>query len=159
MSTRFVFPKIRLAKLLKEPGGVPVVEAIEQAAENLRVLAPECGAEVIAVLEQVEASFATFPMERDEFALAELYAITGRSIGTASVAGLEGFDAALLSLCNLLDHLRTHGRWDRDAIAVHVRALRLLSTISGPAGASAEPILSGLAQVTRRYAPPEPEAT
>lgn len=155
MSTRFVFPKNRLAKLLREPGGVPVAEAIRRAADNLKTLGPECRAEVAAVLDQIEASFARFPAERDEAALSDLYAITGRSIGTASVADLQGFDVALLSLCNLLDHLRTHGRWDRDAIGVHVQALRLLLNVEGPAEGLAEPILSGLSKVTRRYAPPE----
>lgn len=154
--TRLIFPKNRLAKLLREAGGVPVADAIERAAANLQDVSAECRAEVAVVLGEVEACFATFPADRDEKALSELYAITSRSIGTASVAGLEGFDAALLSLCNLLDHLRTHGRWDRDAIAVHVQALRLLINLPGPR-AETDAILSGLTKVTQRYAPPEPK--
>ena len=45
---RFVFPKPRLAEILRMPGGLPVVEALERAQGNLETLKPSCLAELQA---------------------------------------------------------------------------------------------------------------
>src|SRR4051812_16408814 len=125
-AVRFVFPKPRLARLLKTPGGVPVAEALERAQKNLQDIKPTCLAELQALLELSEARLEATGETFDEAGLAELYAIAGRGIGGGEVCGMPAVDAALTSLCDLLDHLRTTGRYDRAAIGVHLGAWRLL---------------------------------
>jgi hypothetical protein len=150
-SVRFVFPKPRLNELLRTPGGLPVAEAIEQARQNLESIQPSCMAELTALLELCQAGFQSLKDEFDDAALTELYAIAVKGIGAGEVCGVGGVDAALTSFCDLLDHLRTLKRYDRDAVGVHVQAWRLLMTAGLP-DAGVEQVLAGLRKVTARYA-------
>lgn len=156
MSTvRFVFPKVRLTEILKTPGGLTVAEALERAQTNLEEIRPTCIADLTALLEYAEAGLKQLPEPADDAGLADLYAIAVRGIGAGAVCGVPAVDEALTSLCDLIDHLRTRGRFDREAVAVHVRAWRLLMNPDLPDG-GAEPVLDGLRKVTSRYAGPEP---
>jgi hypothetical protein len=150
-SVRFVFPKPRLAQLLKTPGGVPVAEALERAQKNLETIRPTCLAELQALLELSEARLEAMGETAGEDALAELYAVAVGGIGGGEVCGAPSVDAALTSLCDLLDHLRTTGRFDRAAIGVHLNAWRLLLSGTQPADAS-RTIVDGLRKVSARYA-------
>ena len=85
--------------------------------------------------------------------MADLYAIAVRGIGAGKVCDVPAVDDALGSFCDLLDFLRTQARYDREAIAVHVGAWRLLCSPALPQIAAAE-ILDGLRKVSRRYAAP-----
>jgi hypothetical protein len=150
-TARFVFPKMRLAELLKAPGGLTVADALERAHANLDTLKPTCLAEQIALLEYAEAGFERLGSAFDDAALAELYAIAVRGIGTGSVCGAPAVDEALNSLCDLVDHFRSNGQYDRDAIGVHIRAWRLLLNPDLPTE-GARPVLDGLRKVAARYA-------
>ena len=154
-NVRFVFPKPRLNELLRAPGGVPVAEALARCEANLDAIKPSCMAELLALLELSEARLAAMGAELDDEGMGDLYSIAVRGIGAGKVCGVPAVDDALVSLCDLLDFLRTQARYDRDAIAVHSRAWRLLSTPNLPAAASAE-ILSGLMKVSRKFAAPAP---
>jgi len=146
-------PKIRLPKLLRRPGGPPLAEALEQAAQNLRGASPAYLADLAAILEALQAAAAHLPTVYDGDRLAELYQLASGPIGVASVCGQAPFDAALISLCDLLDHLKIQQAWDREAIEVHVRALHML--LLGQVRADspgAEAVLDGLRQVSQRYA-------
>lgn len=150
-SVRFVFPKPRLAQLLKTPGGLPVAEALERAQTNLEEIRPTCNAELQALLELAEVGFEALSATFDDAGMERIYAVAVRGVGGGQVCGMPGVDVALTSLCDLLDHLRTHRRYDREAIGVHVRAWRLLMTLDlPPEGQNA--VLDGLRQVSRRYA-------
>ena len=151
-SVRFVFPKPRLAKLLRMPGGLPVPEALAQAQQNLETIRPTCTAELASLLELAEARFQGVGTGPDDAGMADLYAIAVRGIGGGEVCGLPGVDTALTSLCDLIDHLRSNGRYDRAAIGVHLRSWRLLMTAGLPQ-ASSTAVLDGLRQVSERYAP------
>jgi hypothetical protein len=155
MSVRFVVPKLRLAKLLRTPGGLPVVEAVEAAERNLQTLRPTCQAELAALLELCEQSFATLGAEPDEAGLKTIYAIAVRGIGGGRVCGLPGIDTCLISLCDLIDHLQTTGRYDRKAVGVHVSSWRLLMGHGLPEAAAAS-VLDGLRKVNLRYAEDTP---
>ena len=73
-----------------------------------------------------------------------------------SVCGLTSMDTALISLSDLLDYLKGQQRWDANAVAVHLRALRLLLHTEGAADAAGtQAILAGLRKVSQRYAKPE----
>lgn len=150
-TARFVFPKVRLTELLKAPGGLTVADALARAQANLETLKPTCLAEQIALLEYAEAALDRLGATFDDAALAELYAIAVRGIGTGSVCGAPAVDEALNSLCDLVDHFRNNGQYDRDAIGVHVRAWRLLLNPDLPVE-GAQPVLAGLRKVAARYA-------
>ncbi|HEY2356789.1 MAG TPA: hypothetical protein VGH86_05020 [Phenylobacterium sp.] len=152
-SVRFVFPKHRLAEILRQPGGLAVAEALDRAQANLEMIKPTCRAELVALLEMAEVGFDRLGEDFDEPGMAELYALAVRGIGVGAVCGAPAVDEGLTSLCDLLDHLRSRGLYDREAIGVNVRAWRLLMTPNLPAQA-ATPVLEGLRKVSRRYAEP-----
>jgi hypothetical protein len=151
MSTaRFTVPKQRLAALLRVPGGLPVAEALAGAESNLHDLKPQCIGELQLLLEQADAAFAGMGAAFDDIALGELYDIAVRGIGLGDLCGAGSVDVALHSFCDLLDHLRTHARYDANAVGVHLRAWRLLiSTELPPEGA--QQVLQGLNKVSALY--------
>lgn len=148
-------PPVRLAKLLRTPGGLPVAEAVQRAGAGLESLKGDCLAELNKVLETAEACAARAGAGDHAAVAAELYAIVSQPIGVPSVCGLKSVDTALVSLADLLDHLKTAGRWDANAVAVHLRAFRLLLHTEGAADAAGTAaILAGLRKVAERYASP-----
>ena len=153
-TTRFTVPKQRLAELMRKPGGVPVEEALAAAGANLQELKPDCISELVQLLDEAEAIFARIGPAYDDAAMGELYEASVRGIGLGDVCGAGSVDVALHSLCDLLDHLRTHLRYDAEAVGVHLRAWRLLITTElPPEGAQA--VLAGLNKVSALYAKAE----
>jgi hypothetical protein len=149
-AVRFVFPKPRLGKLLKLPGGLPVAEALERSQANLETIRPTCLAELAELLELAEARLQAMGEALDDAGMADLYAVSVRGIGAGQVCRVPAVDGALTSLCDLLDHLRTSRRYDRQAIAVHVQAWRMLLSMGDRPEAGA--VVDGLRQVSARYA-------
>lgn len=155
-AVKFHVPQVRLAKLLRTPGGTPVAEAIARAGQGLESLKTECLAELKTVLEQAEACAAKADGKFDPAVVDELYAIVATPIGVPSVCGLQSVDTALISLSDLLDYLKGQQRWDANAVAVHLRAFRLLLHTEGAKDvAGAQAILAGLRKVSQRYAKSE----
>ena len=70
--TSFLFPKNRLAKLLRAAGGKPVAEALEDASANLKTIEPEAQAELQAMLREVEALYAALGETYDSEKLDDL---------------------------------------------------------------------------------------
>ena len=156
-AVRYVFPKNKLAAQLRVPGGLPVVEALEAARANLEKLSAQSLKELCALTSDAQACFERFPVDSNTDALMELYAICARGVGMGSVCGKPAADTTLISLCDLLDRLRATGRWDREAVAVHVQTLKILVLGAGQeTGEAATAILLGLKKVSARYAP-EPD--
>lgn len=148
-TARFTVPKLNLTQLLKTPGGLPVQESVAAAQANLTSLKPLCMGELHTLLEAAEKVFAGLN-GYDEAAVTSLYEIAVRGIGLGDVCGAGSVDVALHSLCDLLDHFRTHQRYDAEAVGVHLRAWRLLiSTEIPPEGAQA--VLGGLNRVSAKY--------
>lgn len=146
-------PKVKLASLLRTPGGRPVVEALAAADKGLGGLKDDCLAELRQTLERAEASVVTLNGVYDGAMVAELYEFISASIGGATTCGLEAIDTCLISLADLLDTLKTLQRWDSNAVAVHLRAFRLLlHTEAACDAAGTEAILSGLRKVAAHYA-------
>lgn len=149
-------PPVKLAKLLRTPGGLPVAEAVQRAGAGLASLKNECLGELMTVLEQAEACAARAGADYDAALAAELYDIVAKPIGVPSVCGLAAVDTALISLSDLLDYLKGQQRWDANAVAVHLRAFRLLLHTEGAADAAGtQAILAGLRKVSQRYAKPD----
>jgi hypothetical protein len=144
-------PILRLPKLLREPGGVPLVEAVAQARSNLDAASAGYLRELEGGLGEITAEAAKMSAF-DDASLTAIYQRAGNLIGIASVCGRKSIDDALLSLCDLLDHLRTRETLDSEAINVHLGALRLLlqnPQLEGQAGA--QTILDGLHRVSQRF--------
>jgi hypothetical protein len=149
-AARYTVPKQRLAQQLRTPGGPPVAEALAAATANLAELKPACVAELRQMLETAEAVFERIGADYDDAGLAALYDGAVRGIGLGDVCGAGSVDVALHSLCELLDHLRTHRQYDAQAVGVHLRAWRLLITTElPPEGAQA--VLAGLNKVSGLY--------
>lgn len=156
MSVKIHTPPVRLAKLLRTPGGLPVAEAVQRAGAGLLSLRQDCLAELKAMLEVAEAVAGRAGEGFDAELLGELYGVVSTLIGVPSVCGLTSMDTALISLSDLLDYLKGQQRWDANAVAVHLRALRLLLHTEGAADADGtQAVLAGLHQVSQRYAKPE----
>jgi len=153
-TARFTVPKLRLTQQLKTPGGLPVAEAIAAAEANLAELKPMCIGELQQLLEAAEKTFSRLGPAYDEAGVVELYQTAVRGVGLGDVCGAGSVDVALHSLCDLLDHLQTHQRYDAEAVGVHLRAWRLLiSTELPPEGAQA--VLAGLNKVSAKYGGPK----
>jgi hypothetical protein len=146
-SARFVFPKLKLEQLIREPGGVTVAEALTQANANLETIKPQCREELVALLDQAEAAYEA----GGGAVLTDLYGIAVRGIGAGAVCGAPDVDGALSSLCDLIDHLQAAEAMDRDALGVHVRSWRLLMDPHLPRPGAAA-ILDGLRKVSARFA-------
>lgn len=147
-------PPVRLAKLLRTPGGVTVADAVQRAGEGLEGLKSRCMAELQAVLERAEACAARADGHYQPDVAAELYDLVSKPIGVASVCGLKPVDTVLISLSDLLDYLKGQERWDAEAVAVHLGAFRLLLRTDVADQAGAEAILAGLRKVSQRFARP-----
>lgn len=145
-------PPVRLAKLLRTPGGLPVAEAVQRAGAGLQTLKGDCVAELQSVLDAAEACVAAAKGGYDAAIAAQLYEIVSKSIGVASICDLEAADTVLISLADLVDYLNGQVRWDAEAITVHLGAFRLLLRADAADKAGAEAVLAGLRKVTQRYA-------
>ncbi|MBA4794214.1 hypothetical protein [Phenylobacterium sp.] len=145
-------PKYALAAMLRKPGGKTVAEAVEAADANLEGLKEAAWPQLDAGLADVEACFARYGEAFDETLIGDHYQKAVGLIGLPSLCGLDALENAAHSLCDLLDRLRTTGKWDRDGIKVHIQALRLLRTLPPGEETAAAPILDGLRRVRERHA-------
>lgn len=152
-NVRFVFPKLKLEKLLHTPGGMAVADLVTQADDNLATLKPTCHSDLLVLLDEAEATVAGLGPEASDEVLNELYVIAARGIGSGSVSGVPDVDGALGSLCDLIDALQSSGRRDSPPLGVHLGAWRLLMDPNLPRPGAAA-ILEGLRKVSGRYAHP-----
>lgn len=154
-SVQFHVPEVRLGKLLREPGGKPVAEAMRDASAGLEGLRAECLTALAQTLEQAERVVGNSTGTFDPDVVSEIYKIISASVGAPSACGLQSIDTMLISLSDLLDFLQVNQTWESNAVAVHLRAFRLLLHTEGARdGAGGEAILQGLRQVSQRFARP-----
>jgi hypothetical protein len=156
MSVTITYPKLKLAAQLREAGGQTVAASLEAASANLEALRPACLEELRGAVATAAAAYEQLPAHFDAEALQGLYRIGARAVGLGAHCGAPGADAALASLCDLLDRLGDSGRWDLEAIGVHVGTLQLLTAGAGASmdEAATQRVLHGLRQVSARYATP-----
>ena len=153
-------PEVRLAKLLRAPGGKPVADAMRDAHAGLASLQVDCLKELASVLDRCEAISARAPEGYDDAVTTELYETVSATIGVATACNLGPIDTMLVSLADLLDYLREQKVWEANALAVHLRAYRLLlHTEAARDGAGTDAILEGLRKVSQRFARPTTETT
>lgn len=157
MSVTITYPKLKLATQLREAGGLTVADAVQAAKANLEDIRERCLSELQAAASAATAAYQRLPAAFDAAPLQALYSIAAHAVGVGAVCGAPGADAALVSLCDLLDRLSTSGRWDLQAIAVHVQTLQLLASDPGQEldEDAVRHLLAGLQKVSDRYASPQ----
>lgn len=146
------FPANRLAAALAIARPRSVEQSLQQAADNIGQLTQECSAHVDAGLASLETALQNWPAEPCEALLLQIYRSSLRMVGVASIAGLDHLDQAAASLCDVADGLFAKELWEREPIAVHVRAMRLLRCPNSLGQRGASILLAGLAKVRIRYA-------
>jgi len=148
-------PEVRLAKLIRTPGGKPVADAMRDAHKGLEGIQADCLGELSQILEKCEKIVARAGGAFHEAVVGELYALTSSTIGVATACNLKPIDTMLVSLADLLDHMKEQRSWEANAVAVHLRAFRLLlKTEAARDGAGTQAILEGLRKVSQRFAKP-----
>ncbi len=148
-------PEVRLAKLIRTPGGKPVADAMRDAHKGLESIQADCLGELSQVLEKCEAIVGRAGGAYSEGAVSEVYALASSTIGVATACNLKPIDTMLVSLADLLDHMKEQKSWEANAVAVHLRAFRLLlKTEAARDGAGTQAILEGLRKVSQRFAKP-----
>ncbi|MBY0565078.1 MAG: hypothetical protein K2P58_12950 [Hyphomonadaceae bacterium] len=135
----------RLAKLMAEPGGLRVADALRRADERLVTVRKAC----ITVVDSQIATLDAFVHARDGETAPSAYHAAREVFALAGTHGLTELSAAALSLCDVLAKDRSAADprfWER--VRVHVDAMRKLRhpAIESDAAARAT-ILEGLRKV------------
>ena len=141
----------RLTKMIQEPGGVRVGDALEAAQTNLDSIRDSCLQSIDARLEELEQLHQQTRAGDASELRDEIYSRAADIHSVAGVFGLAELGQAAFSLCDLVDRLRSLGRWDQQAVAVHLNALRLFRN---PQPGTAAAVLEGLQRVTNRLPKP-----
>ena len=149
-ASKIFTPPVRLAKLVRTPGGLPVAEALEAANAGLSGMRQAALDDTRATLSGAQAFLAKFESPNPE-QIGELYLIVSRPIGIASVCGLPGIDKVLLSSANLLDIMKMHVRWNREPVELHINSLALLLSNPDLSLNPDSPLVVGLQKVVDRY--------
>ena len=150
MSAARMRPRVNtLAKMVNQPGGMLVEDAVRKAETNLDTIKPVLAEEVeknLAALLEALDSAVTRP---DKPVLDEAYLRSNQVAGMAGLSGLAPLGQAAFSLCELLDKLGVAGRWNAEAVDVHLNAMRLLRRMPEADKQTAH-ILQGLREVVAR---------
>ena len=157
-SVQFLFPENRLAKLVRQPGGVGQQQAMTAAAANLETISGELLAAIDQYLAQIEALGANPALSQDPALQAEMYQSSNYVAGMAGHCGRPELGRAAYTLCEVLDRFLAGATWSAPAVIVHLDALKLLRQMDPAAPeAASKAVIDGLRSVTERIVRP-PEA-
>jgi hypothetical protein len=150
MTVRKFQPPNRLAKMIKERGGILAKDAIAAAEAGVESLRESSLANLDATLAEMERRFGKGAEGRDAESFEALYVLSSRIIDVSIFVSDVGIDRAAVSLCGLVDGFAEGGAWRWDAVDVHLNALRLLRSIGSELPPEQrEAMLAGLHQVSR----------
>jgi len=122
----FIAWENRLAKMVKEPGGVRIGQALDQAGQNLDTIQEQCLEAMDAQIDEMERLCAAGGRQAPEDTKNQLYDLGNDVLAVAGAFQLAELGQAAFSLCELVDRLRSRGRWNQAAVEVHLSAFRLL---------------------------------
>lgn len=111
-----------LSKKMAEPGGLTVAAIERRSHERLLSHKHDAMQSVERAVSDLEQRTAGALAEPDP----ELYRITSQMLDLAGFFDTGPLYDAGYSLCDLLDVMQSKGRWNPDAVRVHVRALRMI---------------------------------
>lgn len=140
----------RLAKMVREPGGKRIGQALEQAEANLDAIQEDCLKAMDVQIDELErlcAEGGRRPLEKTKTLI---YEGGNDVLAVAGAFELTELGQAAFSLCELVDRLRSRGKWNQAAIEVHLSAFRLLRQPAPDADRSS--VIAGLKGLTDRVA-------
>lgn len=137
-------------KLVRQPGGVGMEEAVRAADENLRAIRGQLRAEVEAAVERMRALGRGLEDGACPAALEELYRLANCVVGLAGASGLPALGRVCYSLCELVDRLQGARTWNWPAVRVHMDSLRLLRPGAEGSEAEQEAVVAALRRVVAR---------
>jgi hypothetical protein len=146
----FIAWENRLAKMVKEPGGVRIGQALDQAGQNLDTIQEQCLEAMDAQIDEMERLCADGGRQPPEDTKNQLYDLGNDVLAVAGAFQLAELGQAAFSLCELVDRLRSRGRWNQAAVEVHLSAFRLLR--QPDPGADRSSVILGLKGLTDRVA-------
>jgi hypothetical protein len=144
-------PPNRLAKLIQAPGGPTVEQALADADERLKAIGEAGRAELQRLLASIQALGKALGTSPTEGQIDAIYGLSDEVLSIATVAGSPDFGPAALSLCELLDGLKTRGIWSPSAVQVHLDGLQLLADPSvAHSPQQTQAVVEGLRRVVQR---------
>ncbi len=149
MTVRKFKPPNRLAKMIKERGGLLAQDAIAAAEAGVESLREASLAALDETLAEIETRFGKGAENREAESFESLYVLASRIIDVSAFVAGTGLDRAAMSLCGLADNCAEAGAWRWDAVDVHLNALKLLRSVGAslPA-AQRDSMLQGLYKVS-----------
>lgn|GEM_PF-697728 len=131
----------KLVKLLREPGGMRVREALERAQAALEELHEACLESIDTAVDQTELQLPRWPASAEE-----IYDQSTRIIDACNQPSERALATAARSLCDIVDQLDARDPRTLEAVKVHVQAFRVLHRSDAPEEAR-DLILGGLEAV------------
>lgn len=117
---RFFFPDVRLKRLLAEPGGMRVKDALERADEAIENVRDHC---LVAIDDKI-ATIGAYEEGAPEQS-SRCYVLSNEIYAEAGLLGLAELSDVAHNLCEVLS-LGTQGGVSKRAVRVHVDAMRAL---------------------------------
>ena len=146
----FIAWENRLAKMVREPGGVRIGQALEQAETNLDAIREASLQAMDAQIDELDRLCAEGGRKPAEAIKNQIYDVGNDVLAVAGAFDLGELGQAAFSLCELVDRLRMRGQWNQAAIEVHLSAFRLLRNQEASADHSS--VIEGLKGLTERVA-------
>ncbi|ANP46773.1 hypothetical protein [Candidatus Viadribacter manganicus] len=116
---RFFYPEVRLKRLLKEPGGLRVVDALDRADAAIDAIRDDC---LLAIDGKIAAISSAAKREGHPDAR---YTLSNEIYAEAGALGLAELSDVAHNLCELLS-LERKEDVSEQAVRVHVDAMRAL---------------------------------
>ena len=141
----------RLARLVNQPGGATLAEAVQAADAKLERIRDDALGEIGTMLDRMHVAGAALPPQPSPADLAPLYALSNTVIGVAGVFGLGHLGGVAYSLCELLDRLQRAPCFSRPAVQVHLDSLRLLKDVDASDTAQIAAVQAALRRVVANF--------
>jgi hypothetical protein len=138
-----------LARALKAPGGLTVKAACRRAAVHLEVLAEQGQAALRECIDSIAERVARGAPGAET--RAQMHELACTVAGLGGMFGRDALSKAGYNFCRLLDE--TEPKWNSEAAALHVNAMRLLMAPERVPVDYQVQIISGLNKVRVRAAP------
>jgi hypothetical protein len=150
VAVTLVFARSRLGQLLTEPGGITCARAFAAAKANLATISGDLEAEVDRNLALLRDGVAPSVPSVDAAARRQAYAQANIIAGLAAYCGLGPLGRVAFSLCELIDRLIEAGRWNQEAVEVHLNAMGVMRELSDLESPACAEIIDALTDLVRQ---------